>query len=600
MRPNTKAPLATTLKLNGYSTAQFGKCHEVPPWQTSPVGPFDAWPSGGGGFETFYGFIGGENNQYYPALYDGFISGRAGEDAGGGLSPDRGPGRPGDRLDQDAEGARAGQAVLRVLRARVRRTRRTMCRWSGRTSTRASSPTAGTPCASRSFERQKERGVVAADAELTPRPEEIPAWDEMDEQLKPVLERQMEVYAGFLEHVDFHVGRLLDAVEEIGALENTLVYYIIGDNGASAEGTLNGAFNEMANFNGMSAIETPEFLVERQGQARNHGGLQPLRGRLVVGELHPLPVDEADRVALGRYPQRHDRPLARRRSRARARSGTQFTPRDRRRTDDPRSCRPARARIRQRDPAGADRGHEHGLQLRSGRRARAARPPVLRDGRKPRHLPQGMERRHPPQHALAAEPRSFPPLDDDVWELYDGNNDWTQAHDLAAEDPARLAALQRLWLIEAVKYNVLPIDDRRFERLNATIAGRPQLITGTTQTLFPGMKRLSENSVIDIKNRSFSVTAAIETPQARNHPGRDHRPGRPVRRLGAVRQGRPRQVRLQRPRHSGVRHRGDRAATRRAATRCGPSSPTTAAASRRAATSPSTTTAAPSAAAASS
>jgi arylsulfatase len=107
----------------------------------------------------------------------------------------------------------------------------------------------------------------------------------------------------------------------------------------------------------------------------------------------------------------------------------------------------------------------------------------------------------------------LPPLDDDVWELYDGSNDWTQAHDLAAEEPARLATLQRLWLIEAVKYNVLPIDDRRFERLNATIAGRPQLITGTTQTLFPGMKRLSENSVLDIKNRSFSVTAAIETPK---------------------------------------------------------------------------------------
>jgi arylsulfatase len=106
----------------------------------------------------------------------------------------------------------------------------------------------------------------------------------------------------------------------------------------------------------------------------------------------------------------------------------------------------------------------------------------------------------------------LPPLDDDVWELYDGNNDTTQANDLAASDPERLAALQRLWLIEAVKYNVLPIDDRRFERLNATIAGRPQLITGTTQTLFAGMKRLSENSVIDVKNRSFSVTAAIKTP----------------------------------------------------------------------------------------
>ena len=110
------------------------------------------------------------------------------------------------------------------------------------------------------------------------------------------------------------------------------------------------------------------------------------------------------------------------------------------------------------------------------------------------------------------------PLDDDVWELYDGSSDPTQAKDLAAEMPDKLAALQRLWLIEAVKYNVLPIDDRRFERLNPTLAGRPQLITGNRQVLFPGMKRLTEHSVIDIKNRSFTVTASLDTPSAGRSP----------------------------------------------------------------------------------
>jgi hypothetical protein len=115
------------------------------------------------------------------------------------------------------------------------------------------------------------------------------------------------------------------------------------------------------------------------------------------------------------------------------------------------------------------------------------------------------------RHSTPWLPTEVPPaFDDDVWELYDGTKDYSQANDLSKELPDKLAALQRLWLIEAVKYNVLPIDDRRFERLNATIAGRPQLITGTSQVLFPGMKRLSENSVIDIKNRSFSVTAALD------------------------------------------------------------------------------------------
>jgi hypothetical protein len=109
---------------------------------------------------------------------------------------------------------------------------------------------------------------------------------------------------------------------------------------------------------------------------------------------------------------------------------------------------------------------------------------------------------------------SVPAFDDDVWELYDGSADWSQANDLSAEMPDKLHELQRLWLIEAVRHNVLPIDDRGAERLNADIAGRPQLIKGTSQLLFAGMKRLSENSVISIKNKSFSVTAQIVAPEA--------------------------------------------------------------------------------------
>ncbi len=134
----------------------------------------------------------------------------------------------------------------------------------------------------------------------------------MPDELKPVLARQMEVYAGFLEHTDHHVGRLIDAIDDLGVLENTIVYYIIGDNGASAEGTMNGAFNEMANFNGMAALETPEFMVSKMDEFGTPSAVQPLLGRLGVGDVHPVPVDQADRVALGRHPQRHDRPLAER------------------------------------------------------------------------------------------------------------------------------------------------------------------------------------------------------------------------------------------------------------------------------------------------
>ncbi len=388
--------------------------------------------------------------------------------------------------------------------------RPTTCPPSGATSTRVSFDDGWDAQREAIFERQKQAGVVAEEATLTGRPDAIPSWDDMDDQLKPVLARQMEVYAGFLEHTDHHVGRLIDALEEIGALEDTLVYYIIGDNGASAEGTVNGAFNEMANFNGLAAIETPEFMAAMQDklgtpEAYNHysvgwawamctpyqwtkqvashwGGTRNgtivhwphgIEARHEIRDQFTHVIDVAPTVleAAG-IPE------------PTFVNGVQQSPIE------------GTSMLYSFDDPDAPERHDIQYFEMAGNRG------IYIDGWSAvtRHSTPWL-----PNEVL-------PALDDDVWELYDGAKDWTQAHDLAAEDPGRLAALQRLWLIEAVKYNVLPIDDRRFERLNPTIAGRPQLITGNTQVLFRGMKRLSEHSVIDIKNRSFAVTAAIEAP----------------------------------------------------------------------------------------
>ncbi len=206
----------------------------------------------------------------------------------------------------------------------------------------------------RTFARQKELGVIPADAELTERPEEIPAWEDMPDDLKPVLARQMEVYAGFLEHTDHHVGRLIDALGDLEILENTLVYYIIGDNGASAEGTPNGCFNELVDpERGVRARDDRVHgLPDRR--LRHAGRLQPLRRRLGTRHGHALPVDEADRLALGRYPQRDDRALAER-DRGEGRNPLTVPPRDRRGGDGARRRRAPRARERQRRPAGAAR-----------------------------------------------------------------------------------------------------------------------------------------------------------------------------------------------------------------------------------------------------
>ncbi len=265
LRSNTKAPLPMTLKLNGYSTAQFGKCHEVPVWQSSPMGPFDAWPSGGGGFEYFYGFIGGENNQWDPALYNGTtpVEPPATAEEGYHLTE--------DLTDHAIGWVRQQKALMPdkpffvyFATGATHAPHHVPKEWADKY--RGQFDDGWDVQRERTFARQKELGVIPADAELTVRHDVIPAWDDMPDELKPVLAREMEVYAGFLEHTDHHVGRLIDALEDLGILDDTIVYYIIGDNGASAEGTLNGAFNEMANFNGMADLETPEFMISKMDE----------------------------------------------------------------------------------------------------------------------------------------------------------------------------------------------------------------------------------------------------------------------------------------------------------------------------------------------
>src|SRR5262245_41185499 len=262
LRPNTKAPLAETLKLNGYSTAQFGKCHEVPVFQNSPLGPFDMWPTGSG-FEYFYGFIGGEDHQYYPSLFEGTTP----------IEVEKTP-EEGYHLTEDL----ADKAITWIKTQKSLVPDKPFFVYLAPGATHAPhhvpkewiEPYKGKFAhgwdeqREITFTRQKELGVIPEDAELTKRHDEIPGWDEMDEALKPVLERQMETYAAFLSHTDHQVGRVIDALEELAILEDTLIFCIIGDNGASAEGTVRGTFNEIICLNGMGEIiETAEFLTAR-------------------------------------------------------------------------------------------------------------------------------------------------------------------------------------------------------------------------------------------------------------------------------------------------------------------------------------------------
>ena len=506
IRPNTCAPLAETLRLNGYSTAQFGKCHEVPVWETSPMGPFDRWPSPGGGFEYFYGFIGGEANQWYPALYEGTIP----------VEPDRTP-EEGYHLTEDL----ADKAIKWVRQQKALMPDKPFFAYFAPGATHAphhvppewSEKYKGTfddgwdALRERIFERQKELGVIPGDAELTARPTEIPAWDEMDDDLKPVLARQMEVYAGFLEHTDHHIGRLVDALDDLGVLEDTLVYYIVGDNGASAEGTTNGTFNEYFMLNGAAHMETVEMMagnIDAFGtpHAYNH---------YAVGWAHALdtPYQWTKQVASHWGGTRNGTVVHWPRGfGAKGEVRTQFH-----HVIDIAPTVLAVAGV-------AEPKVVHGVEQRPIEGVSMAytfEDPSAAEQRTTQYFEMFVNRgiyhegwtavtRHSTPWVMSP---TLPSLEEDVWELYDTNTDWTQARDLAAEQPEKLAELQQLFLEEARKYNVLPLDDRRVERLDAETAGRPTLIKGGSQLLFSGMGRLSESSLVNIKNKSHAVTAEI-------------------------------------------------------------------------------------------
>ena len=226
------------------------------------MGPFDAWPTGGGGFEHFYGFVGAETNQWAPAIYRDTVP----------VEPDRtaaeGYHFSEDLTDRAIEWVSQQKALMPdkpffvyYAPGAAHAPHHVPPEWPAKY--RGRFDDGWDAQRERTFARQKELGVIPADAELTARPPEIPAWDDMPEELRPVLARQMEVYAGFLEHVDHHLGRLVDALAELECLDDTLIIYVIGDNGASGEGTVNGTFNELLTLNGAGHLETTEFMASR-------------------------------------------------------------------------------------------------------------------------------------------------------------------------------------------------------------------------------------------------------------------------------------------------------------------------------------------------
>jgi arylsulfatase A-like enzyme len=509
-RPNTCATVAEILKLNGYGTAHIGKCHEVPAWETSPAGPFDRWPSPGNGFEYFYGFFGGETDQYYPTLREGITR----VEPWG--TPEEGYHLTADLADKAIAWIGQQKALLPdkpfflyFAPGATHAPHHVPREWADKYKGRFDD--GWDALRERTFARQKALGVIPQDAELTRRHDEIPAWEAMPEALQPVLRRQMENYAGFLEHADHHVGRLVDALAGLGLLEDTLIYYIIGDNGASAEGTPNGTTNELISLNGLAELETPEFMLTHLDEL---GGPES-NPHYAVGWAHAMctPYQWTKQVAshwggtrngtVVHWPNGFA---------AKGEVRNQFhhvidvapTILEAARLPHPTAVNG----ITQRPIEGVSMVYSF---------AEGAAPE--------RHTTQYFEifgnrgiyhegwsaitKHRTPWHTVGDVGIAF----DDVWELYDGATDWTQARDLSKAEPEKLAELQRLFLIEATRYHVLPLDDRSFERVLPEVSGRPELIRGDTQLLLPGMGGLTEQHVLNWRNRSWSLSAQVEVPE---------------------------------------------------------------------------------------
>jgi arylsulfatase A-like enzyme len=510
VRPNSMAPLAMTLKLNGYSTAQFGKCHEVPVWQTSPAGPFDAWPAGGGGFEYFYGFIGGEANQWYPTLFEGTTPVEVKK------TPEQGYHLVADMTDKAIKWIGQQQVLtpdkpffVYFAPGATHAPHHVPKEWADKY--KGKFDQGYDKLRQEIFARQKKLGVIPADCQLTARNKEVPAWDEMPEAFKPVLSREMEVYAGYLEYTDYHVGRIVEALEKLKILDNTLIFYICGDNGASAEGSINGCFNEMSYFNGLQALETPEYLTARLDKL---GGPESYNHYAVGWALAmDTPYQWTKQVASHWGGTRNGTVVHWPKGiKAKGEIRSQFA----HVIDVAPTVLEAAGLPQPESVNGIQQDAIEGVSMLYS----------FDDAKAPeRHETQYFEifgnrgiyhkgwtavTKHRTPWAPMTE--KVPAFDDDVWELY-SDKDWSQANDLSKQMPEKLHELQRQFLIEAARYKVLPLDDRLFEKINPDTAGRPVLIKGKSQLLVAGMGHLLENCVLNLKNKSHSVTAEIVVPE---------------------------------------------------------------------------------------
>lgn len=507
--PNNVTPVAEMLRLNGYSTAAFGKWHETAAWEASVSGPLDRWPTRQG-FDKFYGFLGGETNQWAPFIYDGVHPVALPEDPDYHFLT--------DMTDQATAWIRYQKALTPdkpffvyfapgATHAPHHVPKEWIARWKGKFDQ------GWDQLREQILARQIKRGIVPKGTLLAPKPEAIPDWDSLTADEKTLFTRQAEVFAAYIEMTDHEIGRVVEAVKATGELDNTLIFLVYGDNGTSAEGGRNGMFSEMTYFNGVQetvpdmlkkldkwggpetyphmaagwavAFDTPYQWTKQV--ASDHGGTKVgmaihwPKGIKATGELrtqfsHVIDVAPTILEAAGLPEPREV-------------NGTKQIPMD------------GTSLVYTFDKARAKDRHTTQYFEMFGNRA------IYHDGWFARTIHKAPWERKP-RRALAQ----------DIWELYDTRKDFSLVNDLSAQKPQQLAEMQALFMEEAERNHALPIDDRVFERINGALVGRPDIMAGRTSlTLAEGMDGMTENVFLNIKNKSKTITAEIEVPESGAH-----------------------------------------------------------------------------------
>lgn len=503
--PKSAATVAEVLRQNGYNTAAFGKWHNTPDYETSAAGPFDRWPTWLG-FEYFYGFLGGDTNQWSPALV---------ENTKRVAPPTNNPDyhlTP-DLVDHAISWIHSQQSIAPdkpfftylatgATHAPHHAPKVWIDKYQGKFAQ------GWDKLREETFARQKQLGVIPANAQLTRRPKELPAWDSLSPDDQKIYAHEMEVFAGFLAYTDHEVGRLINAIDQIGELDNTLIFYIVGDNGASAEGGLAGSVNELKVFN--KVPESREQLLASLNdlgspKTFNHyhaawawAGTTPFQWTKQIashfgGTRNPLIIAYGDRIkdqgglrsqfhhviditptifeAAGITPPTTVNGVEQQKI-----EGTSL--------------------VYTFDDSKAASKHETQYFEMFGNRA------IYDHG----WIAGARHPRLPWQGTINAD------FEKDPWELYNIEEDFSEANNLAAKNPEKLAKLQKLFLSEARKYNVLPLDDRVFERFD--VQDRPSLASGrTTFIYYSSGVSIPEGSAPNLKNRSFTITAEVEIPE---------------------------------------------------------------------------------------